>query len=104
MSIRVEEKIARQKLSLLQLTEALGNISAARSRRRISRTMFYEYKRRFQTQGLKGLRALPLIYNGSYRSMADLLQDRDTEPRIAQPGQAADREDWRLCVSVRQEG
>lgn len=57
-----EEKLARQRLSVLELAQALGNVSEACRRRGISRTQFYEYKRRFQTHGLEGLKDLPPIH------------------------------------------
>lgn len=40
-----QEKIARQRLGVLELIEALGNVSEARRCRGISITQFYEYKR-----------------------------------------------------------
>ena len=57
-----DEKIAHQRLSVLQLAEALGNVTEACKARDISRTQFYEYKRRFQTHGIEGLKDLPPIH------------------------------------------
>jgi len=57
-----EEKIARQKLSVLELAQSLGNVSEACRIKDVSRTQFYEYKRRFQTHGLEGLKDLPPIH------------------------------------------
>lgn len=57
-----EEKLAHQRLSVLQLAEMLGNVTEACRQRDISRTQFYEYKRRFQTHGLEGLKDLPPIH------------------------------------------
>ena len=57
-----EKKVARQRLSALQLAEKLGNVTEACRRRGISRSQFYEYKRRFQTHGLEGLVDLPPIH------------------------------------------
>ncbi len=57
-----EEKLARQRLSVLDLAQALGNVSEACRQRGVSRTQFYEYKRRFQTHGLAGLKDLPPIH------------------------------------------
>ena len=54
-------KLARQRLSVLELAEILGNVSEACRHRGISRTQFYEYKRRFQTHALEGLKDLPPI-------------------------------------------
>lgn len=56
-----EEKVARQRLSVLELAQALGNVSEACRQRGMSRTQFYEYKRRLQTHGLEGLKGLPPI-------------------------------------------
>jgi len=55
-------KLAKHRLSALQLAEALGNVSEACRRRGISQTQFYEYKRRFQAHGLEGLKDLPPIH------------------------------------------
>jgi transposase InsO family protein len=57
-----EEKIVHQRLSVLQLAEMLGNVTEACHQRDISRTQFYEYKRRFQTHGIEGLKDLPPIH------------------------------------------
>jgi transposase InsO family protein len=61
-SVKAEEKLARGRLSVLELAEALGNVSEACRRRGISRTQFYEYKRRFQTHGIEGLLDLPPVH------------------------------------------
>lgn len=55
-------KVARQRLSVLSLAEVLGNVSEACRRGGMDRTSFYEWKRRFQTQGLEGLKDLPPIH------------------------------------------
>lgn len=51
-----EQKIARNRMTLLQLAERLRNVSEACRRRGISRSQFYEYKRAFQEKGLDGLK------------------------------------------------
>ncbi len=50
-----KKKVMKQRLSALQLAEALGNVSEACRRRGMSRNQFYEYKRRFQTHGVDSL-------------------------------------------------
>lgn len=60
--MNAETKIAQQRLSLLELAESLGNVAEACRQRDVSRTQFYEYKRRFQTHGLVGLKDLPPIH------------------------------------------
>ena len=54
-------RVAHHKLSVLQLAEALGNVSEVGWQRGVSRTQFYEYKRRIQTHGIEGVKDLPLI-------------------------------------------
>jgi transposase InsO family protein len=61
--MKAEEKIAHQRLSVLELAETLGNVSEACRQRGMTRTQFYEYKRRFQTHGLAGLKDLPPIHH-----------------------------------------
>lgn len=62
MSQNAPDKLAHQRLSVLQLAEALGNVSVACRQRGMTRTQFYEYKRRFELQGLAGLKDLPPIH------------------------------------------
>ena len=47
-------KEARQRLSVLQLAEALGNTAEACRRRGMDRTSFFEWRRRFHERGDKG--------------------------------------------------
>ena len=56
-----EIRVAQQKMSVLQLAETLRNVSEACRQRGVSRTQFNEYKRRFQTHGIEGLKDLPPI-------------------------------------------
>lgn len=62
MAMNADEKIARHRLSVLQLAEALNNVSAACRQRGMARTQFYEYKRRFELQGVEGLKDLPPVH------------------------------------------
>lgn len=55
-------KLAEHRLSVLELARELGNVAEACRRRGLDRTSFYEWKRRFQTQGFDGLRDLPPIH------------------------------------------
>ena len=50
-----QEKIARRKLSLLDLASDLGNVSKACKVIGYSRQQFYEIRRNFQTYGAAGL-------------------------------------------------
>ena len=55
-------KVAQQRLSVLDLARELGNVAEACRQRGMDRTSFYEWKRRFQTQGFDGLKDLPPIH------------------------------------------
>lgn len=57
-----EDKLAYQRLSILQLAEVLGNVSEACRQRGMTRTQFYEFKKRFQERGMEGLKDLPSIH------------------------------------------
>ena len=50
-----EVKIARRKLSMLELASELGNVSKACKIMGYSRQQFYEIRRNFQTYGAEGL-------------------------------------------------
>lgn len=54
-------KLARSRMSVLELAQTLGNITDACRRTGMDRTSFYEWKRRFQTHGLEGLKDLPPV-------------------------------------------
>lgn len=60
--MNADDKVALHKLSGLELAQSLGNVSQACRKRGVSRTQFYEYKRRFQAHGLEGLKDLPPIH------------------------------------------
>lgn len=54
-------KVAHQRLSVLELAQQLGNATEACRRAGMDRTSFYEWKRRFQTHGMQGLKDLPPV-------------------------------------------
>src|SRR5215207_1399742 len=55
------EKLAHRRLTVLELAQRLGNATEACRRGGIDRASFYDWKRRFQTHGLDGLKDLPPI-------------------------------------------
>jgi transposase InsO family protein len=57
-----DTKLAQHRLSVLELARELGNVAEACRQRGLDRTSFYEWKRRFQTQGFDGLKDLPPIH------------------------------------------
>ena len=91
MNRNPEEKIARQRLSVLELAQALGNVSEACRRRGISRTTFYEYKQRFEQDGLEGLRDLPPIPKSHPMATPDEHAGRLLEVSLEHPAWGCDR-------------
>ena len=57
------EKVAHQRLSVLQLAENLGCVSEACRRSGMDRTSYYAWKKRFKEHGLEGLKDLPPIHH-----------------------------------------
>ena len=90
-----EKKLARQRLSLLELAQALGSVSEACRRRGVSRTRFYEYKRRFQTHGLEGLKDLPPIARSHPMTTPEPVVARVLEIALEHPAWGCNRvSDW----------
>lgn len=71
-----EVKLAYQRLSILELAEALGNVSEACRQRGMTRTQFYEYKKRFQERGLEGLKDLPPIHKSHPQTTPPEVQEQ----------------------------
>jgi len=78
-------KVARHRLSVLEMAEALGNISEACRRGGMDRTSFYEWKRRFQTHGLEGLKDMPPIPKSQPNQTTPEIEAKILEVSIARP-------------------
>lgn len=78
-------KLAHQRLSVLQLAEALGSVSEACRRMGMDRTSFYEWKRRFQTHGLAGLKDLPPIHKSHPHTTPEKTVQQIIELALAHP-------------------
>lgn len=83
--MKAEDKVAHQRLSVLQLAETLGNVSKACRQRGMSRSQFYEFKRRFQTHGMAGLKDLPPIPKSHPFTTAPEVVDRLLALSLANP-------------------
>src|SRR3712207_7058463 len=82
----VNEKLAHRRLTVLELAERLGNGAESCRRGGIDRTSFYDRKRRFQLQGLDGLKDLPPIAKS---------HPMTTAPEVVSwPGSSS----WRSCT------
>lgn len=100
MSLAPEIKIAEQRLSVLELAKALGNVSAACKQRGVSRTQFYEYKRRFQTHGIEGLVDLPPVHHSHPATTPPEVEQRILELSLEHPAWGCNR----LSDSLKLEG
>ena len=89
--MKAEQKLARGRLSVLELAEALGNVSEACRRRGISRTQFYEYKRRFQTHGIEGLKDLPPVHKSHPMSTPEEVQQKIVQMSLSHPAWGCNR-------------
>jgi transposase InsO family protein len=83
--MNAEDKLARQRMSVLELAASLGNVREACRQRGVSRTQFYEYKRRFQTHGLAGLKDLPPIHKSHPQTTPPEVVERIVALSISQP-------------------
>ena len=80
-----EEKLARHRLSVLELAQVLGNVSEACRHRGMTRTQFYDYKRRFELQGLEGLKDLPPIHKTHPQTTAPEVAEQIVALSLAHP-------------------
>ena len=85
------EKIAKQRLSVLQLAEALGNVTEACRRRGMARPSFYEYKKRFEKDGLDGLKDMSSKPHSQPKTTSKEVADRIEELVLLHPSYGCNR-------------
>lgn len=85
MSAVDDDNLVSRRMSFLLLAQALGNVSKACTLGGISRTHFYELRRRFQSAGLAGLRASPPIHRSHPMTTPDHVVDRVLQVSLANP-------------------
>mgnify|MGYP001179928908 CR=1 FL=1 len=83
--MNADDKLARQRRDLLYLGHAIGNISEACRQRGVSRTQFYVYKRRFQENGLEGLKDRPPVHKSHPFTTPDRVEDIILESSLEHP-------------------
>ena len=84
-------KLAEHRLSVLELAKELGNVAEACRRRGLDRTSFYEWKRRFQTQGFEGLKDLPPIHKSHPQTTPAETLERIKELALEHPAYGCNR-------------
>ncbi|RWR04677.1 helix-turn-helix domain-containing protein [Paenirhodobacter populi] len=84
-------KVAQQRMSVLELARELGNVAEACRQRGMDRTSFYEWKRRFQTQGFDGLKDLPPIHKSHPQATAPEVVERIRALALEHPAYGCNR-------------
>jgi transposase InsO family protein len=95
------EKLAHRRMTVLELAERLGNVTEACRRGGIDRTSFYDWKRRFQLQGLDGLKDLPPIAKSHPMATAPEVVARIEELALAHPAYGCNRIEAMLALEGR---
>jgi transposase InsO family protein len=83
-------KVAHHRLSVLQLAQELNSVSKACRQAGMDRTSFYEWKRRFQTHGLAGLKDLPPIPKSHPATTPEPIQERIVALALEHPTRGCD--------------
>ncbi|HMB75488.1 MAG TPA: IS481 family transposase [Kiloniellaceae bacterium] len=94
-------KLAEHRLSVLELARELGNVAEACRRRGLDRTSFYEWKRRFQTQGFEGLKDLPPIHKSHPQATPPETVARIGELALEHPAYGCNRIEAMLALEGR---
>ena len=85
------EKVARQRLRVLDPAEQLGNTAEACRRLSMDRTSFYEWRRRFQLEGPAGLKDLPPIHKSHPQATPVKVSERILAPTFDHPTYGCNR-------------
>jgi len=93
-----DTKLARSRLSVLELAKELGNVAEACRQRGLDRTSFYEWKRRFQTQGFEGLKDLPPIHKSHPQTTPPETVERIKALALAHPAYGCNRQEAMLAL------
>ena len=93
-----DTKLAQHRLSVLELARELGNVAEACRQRGLDRTSFYEWKRRFQTQGFEGLKDLPPIHKSHPQTTPPEVVDRIKALALAHPAYGCNRHEAMLAL------
>jgi transposase InsO family protein len=94
-------KVAHHRLSVLQLAQELNSVSKACRQAGMDRTSFYEWKRRFQTHGLAGLKDLPPIPKSHPATTAEPIQERIIALALEHPTRGCDFLSAQLALEQR---
>lgn len=93
-----DTKLAQSRLSVLDLARELGNVAEACRQRGLDRTSFYEWKRRFQTQGFEGLKDLPPIHRSHPQTTPEPVVERIMALALEHPAHGCNRIEAKLAL------
>jgi transposase InsO family protein len=91
MAEDAKENLAHRRLAALELADRLGNVAEACRRSGIDRTSFYEWKRRFDLHGLKGLEDRPTVAKSHPMTTPREVVARIEELALAHPAYGCNR-------------
>jgi len=94
-------KLAKYRLSVIELAASLGNITEACRQRGMARQNFYEWKRRFQLQGFEGLKDLPPIHKTHPQTTPPEVVERMIELAFQHPSYGCNRLESLLALEGR---
>jgi transposase InsO family protein len=80
------EKIARKRLTVLQLAEQLGSVSEACRHAGMDRTSFYAWKKRFSEAGLEGLKDLSTAHHSHPQTTSKEVEEQIESLSLTHPG------------------
>jgi transposase InsO family protein len=85
------EKVALQRLRTLELSVKLGSVVQACRQSGMDRASFYEWKRRYQTHGLEGLKDLPPVHKTHPFTIAEPIRQAVLEMSLKNPSWGSKR-------------
>ena len=85
------EKLALQRLKVLELSKQIGNVTQACRLSGMDRASFYEWKRRYQTHGLEGLKDLPPVHKSHPFAIPKHVRDAVIELSLQHPARGSKR-------------
>ena len=94
-------KLAHRRMTVLELAERLGNVSEACRRGGMDRTSFYDWKRRFELQGLEGLKDLPPIHKSHPQTTPPEVVERIVGLALAHPAYGCNKYEALLALEGR---
>ncbi|MDX2139842.1 MAG: IS481 family transposase [Chloroflexota bacterium] len=95
-----EGKLAQNRLKLLEFAQTLGNVAETCRKFGVSRSQFYEYKKRFETYGLEGLVDLPPIHKSHPQTTPPEVVEQILEWALRQPNWGCEK----ISIKLRQAG